>query len=180
MANSDLAMATCLSVAMETALGLGSIGPVWLGMPTPESVGPLLALRPKLAAHVQAHLEAIHAEAATLIRERLAAVSAVADALLVARSLSRRDSARRWSCERVALPRLMAVTVGAMDMFGKRRRIAVLMTAVIDSQLHPEAMRFRDLLDRFPKRAAHRHAERHARAVLPDGLYADEIRLRAG
>ena len=88
MANSDLAMATCLSVAMETALGLGSIGPVWLGMPTPESVGPLLALRPKLAAHVQAHLEAIHAEAATLIRERLAAVSAVADALLVARSLT--------------------------------------------------------------------------------------------
>ena len=88
MANSDLAVATCLSVALETALGLGSIGPVWLGMPTSDSVGPLLALRPALAARVQAHLEAVHTEAAAMIRERMAAVSAVADALVEARSLT--------------------------------------------------------------------------------------------
>ena len=87
-ANSDLAMATCLSVALETALGLGSIGPVWLGLPTSESVGPMLALRPALAARVQAHLEAVHVEAAAMIRERVAAVSAVADALVAARSLT--------------------------------------------------------------------------------------------
>ena len=88
MANSDLAMATCLSVALETALGLGSIGPLWMGLPNSESVGPMLALRPALAARVQAHLEAVHAEAAGMIRDHVAAVSAVADALVTARSLT--------------------------------------------------------------------------------------------
>ena len=88
MANSDLAVATCLSVALETALGLGTIGPVWMGLPTSESVGPMLALRPALAARVQAYLEAVHAEAAAMIRDRVAAVSAVADALVEARSLT--------------------------------------------------------------------------------------------
>ena len=88
MANSDLAMATCLSVALETALGLGSIGPVWMGLPNAESVGPMLALRPALTARVQAHLEAVHAEAAAMVREHVAAVSAVADALVAARSLT--------------------------------------------------------------------------------------------
>ena len=87
-ANSDLAVATCLSVALETALGLGIIGPVWLGLPTSESVGPMLALRPALAARVQAHLEEVHAEAAAMIRDRVAAVTAVADALVAARSLT--------------------------------------------------------------------------------------------
>ena len=77
-----------LELLLETALGLGTIGPVWLGMPTPEMVGPLLALRPVLAARVQVHLETVHAEAAAMIRERVAAVSAVADALVAARSLT--------------------------------------------------------------------------------------------
>ena len=41
-----------------------------------------------LHARVQAHLEAVHAEAAGMIRDHVAAVSAVADALVTARSLT--------------------------------------------------------------------------------------------
>ena len=85
---SDLAMATCLAVALETALGLGTFGPMWQGLPTPETVGTLLALRPALAARVQVYLETVHAEAVALVRNHRDAVSAVADALVALRSLT--------------------------------------------------------------------------------------------
>ena len=87
-AGSDLAMATCLAVALETALGLGTFGPMWQGQPTPDTVGTLLALRPALAARVQAYLEAVHGEAVGLVRRHHDAVSAVADALVAMRSLT--------------------------------------------------------------------------------------------
>ena len=61
---------------------------MWQGLPTPETVGTLLALRPALAARVQAYLETVHAEAVALIRNYCDAVSAVADALVVLRSLT--------------------------------------------------------------------------------------------
>ena len=38
-ASSDLAMATCHAVALETALGLGTFGPMWQGLPTRDTVG---------------------------------------------------------------------------------------------------------------------------------------------
>lgn len=87
-AGSDLAMATCHAVALEVALGLGAFGPMWLGSPTPDTVGTYLTLRPTLAAKVQAYLEAVHVEAVELIRDRRGAVSAVADALVEMRSLT--------------------------------------------------------------------------------------------
>ena len=87
-AESDLAAATCFAVSLETALGLGAYGPMWQGMPTPDTVGALLTIRPALAARVQAHLEEMHAGAVTLVRDHLAAVSAVADALVAARFLT--------------------------------------------------------------------------------------------
>ena len=81
-------MATCLAVALETALGLGTFGPMWQGMPTPETVGTLLALRPALAARIQAYLESVYAEAIGLVRNSRDAISAVADALVEMRSLT--------------------------------------------------------------------------------------------
>ncbi len=87
-ASSDLAMATCHAVAIETALGLGSFGPLWQGLPTPDTVGTLLAIRPALAKRVQANLEAVYAEAVDLIRSNREAVSAVAEALIAMRSLT--------------------------------------------------------------------------------------------
>ena len=87
-ASSDLAMATCHAVALETALGLGTFGPMWQGLPTPDTVGMLLALRPALAARVQAYLELAYAEAVGLARNFRDAISAVADALVEMRSLT--------------------------------------------------------------------------------------------
>jgi cell division protease FtsH len=87
-AGSDLAIATCLAVALETSLGLGTFGPMWQGQPTPDTVGTLLALRPALAARVQAYLEAVHGEAVELVRRHHKAVSAVADVLVAMRSLT--------------------------------------------------------------------------------------------
>ena len=86
--HSDLAIATCHAVALETALGLGASGPMWHGLPTPDTLGTLLALRPALAARVQGYLEAVYAEAVDLVRLHRGAVSAVADALVAMRSLT--------------------------------------------------------------------------------------------
>ena len=86
--SSDLAMATCHAVALETALGLGSFGPMWQGLPTPDTVGTLLALRPVLAARVQAYLESAYAEAVGLVQTFRDAICAVADALVEMRSLT--------------------------------------------------------------------------------------------
>lgn len=86
--HSDLAIATCHAVAIETALGLGVSGPLWQGQPTPDTVGTLLALRPALAARAQAYLEAVYTEAVALVRLHRGAVSAVADALGAMRSLT--------------------------------------------------------------------------------------------
>jgi ATP-dependent Zn protease len=100
----DLATATCIAVAQETALGLGSIGPMWLGMPTASSVGLMLAHRPPLAATVQDHLEAVHADAVALVREHLGAVTAVADRLLIDRMLTGDEIASLVAAHPAAAP----------------------------------------------------------------------------
>ena len=87
-ASSDLAMATCHAVALETALGLGTFGPMWQGLPTPDTVGTLLAIRPALAVRIQAYLEAAYSEAVGLVRSYQDAVVAVADTLVEMRSLT--------------------------------------------------------------------------------------------
>jgi cell division protease FtsH len=87
-AASDLAQATCLSVALEATLGLGSTGLLWLGEPAPESVGTMLAYRPALAARVQAYLDTVYLEVVGLIQRHRNAVSAVAGSLAINRSLT--------------------------------------------------------------------------------------------
>jgi cell division protease FtsH len=85
---SDIAQATCLATAMETALGLGDGGLVWCGMPTPETIGMMLAYRPQLAVRVGAYLDGAYQEAVALVREHERAVAAVMEAVIAARSLT--------------------------------------------------------------------------------------------
>jgi ATP-dependent Zn protease len=85
---SDLALATCLAVGLDTALGLGGSGLLWTGMPSPRTVSSLLACRPAFAARAAALLDAAYAEAVSLVRRHRDAVIAVASELQVRRALS--------------------------------------------------------------------------------------------
>ena len=85
---SDIALATCLATAMETALGLGDGGLVWSGVPTPETIGMMLAYRPQLAARVATYLDGVYQGAVALVRGNEGAVLAVMEALIAARSLT--------------------------------------------------------------------------------------------
>ena len=85
---SDIAQATCLATAMETALGLGDGGLVWSGMPTPDTIGMMLAYRPQLAVRVRAYLDAAYQEAVAWVREHRDAVTAIMEAVTAARSLT--------------------------------------------------------------------------------------------
>ena len=87
-AGSDISLATCLATALESALGLGGQGPLWLGLPTPDNVAAMLLQRPKMADAVAAHLDDAYAQAIALVRANRSAVVAVAARLRIARSLT--------------------------------------------------------------------------------------------
>ena len=84
-ADSDLAKATDMALAMETRLGFGADQPLLhldLGEP-----GTALGWRPDLAARVDARLEAAYAEARRLIGEHRDRLERLADALVAAGTL---------------------------------------------------------------------------------------------
>ena len=105
---SDIALATCLATAMETALGLGNGGLLWTGVPTPETIGMTLVHRPQLAARVATYLDAVYQEAVALVRGHEGAVLAVVEALIVARSLTGAEVGRLVAAHPAA-ERLMQV-----------------------------------------------------------------------
>ena len=91
---SDLSTATCLALALEASLGLGSAGPIFLGLSTPENSGPMLAHHPALAAKITADLGAVYVQAVDFVRKYRDATAAVARALEAARSLTGVEIAR--------------------------------------------------------------------------------------
>ena len=91
---SDLARATLFATMARTSFGLDSAtGLVWSGMPTQATLPLLLAADPVLAAAVRAALDDAYQEALNLIRQRRAAVAAVATALMERRALEGREVA---------------------------------------------------------------------------------------
>lgn len=77
---SDLAQATRLALRLETQMGLGDLGPVWV-----EETG---YRDPDLYRRIRVRLEAAEARAASLITAHLPALLALARALLAERELS--------------------------------------------------------------------------------------------
>ena len=81
--NSDLARATALAVEMVTSMGLDpAAGLVWSGVPKPTTLPGMLAADRDLATTVRIVLDDAYREAMALVRERHAAVLAVAKALI--------------------------------------------------------------------------------------------------
>lgn len=85
--NSDLARATTLATAAETSLGLGE-KLTWLGFRDQSETAHLLTVRPDIAARVTARLDDAYARARAFVRDRRAAIEAVAKALLTRGLLS--------------------------------------------------------------------------------------------
>lgn len=82
---SDLAQATTLAMAMETQLGLGLMGPVWLADTAPRD--------PRLYPAIRARLEAAEAQAAKILKAHQPTVVAIATALVRERELTGTDLA---------------------------------------------------------------------------------------
>lgn len=78
-ATSDLAKATALAATLETSLGLGDSGLLWLG--PPESASSMVRTDPDLGDHVTAHLNDAEARARRLIERERKKVVALAKAL---------------------------------------------------------------------------------------------------
>ena len=86
--DSDLALATTLAVAEETALGLGGSGLLWTGWPEPDDVRGILSGNPVLAARVTDRLDSIYAETLAFVRLHHLAIRVVAAELILAKALS--------------------------------------------------------------------------------------------
>jgi cell division protease FtsH len=101
---SDLARATHLVVTSLAALGLDEVsGLVWRGRPEISAMPDLLATHPGLAERVRRVLDDAYAAARALISLRIAAVTALAQALVVRRVLDGPDAeaiVRRHSGQR--------------------------------------------------------------------------------
>jgi cell division protease FtsH len=85
---SDLALATTLAVAEETALGLGGTGLLWSGWPEPENVRSILSGDFVLAGRVTERLESIYDETLMFVRQYHLAIRVVAAELLLAKAMS--------------------------------------------------------------------------------------------
>ena len=79
--DSDLASATALAIAADTAFGFGG-SLVWHGLPATADIPAMLALRPELDARVAGVLAAPYREARSFVRKHRDAVDAVAIELL--------------------------------------------------------------------------------------------------
>jgi ATP-dependent Zn protease len=89
-ASSDLSQATRRALAIETAWGLGDLGPLW--MPTPETV---LLTDDKLRTRVRARLDAAQERAGNILVAQRANLLGLAEALLEKRSM-RADEILTW------------------------------------------------------------------------------------
>ena len=98
-ATSDLAQATGLALRASVSLGLDpDDGLLWRGEPDDRTAPAMLECDPRLAARIRLRLSGAHEQASELVRRRLGAVSALADALVERRTLSgeeARDLVRR-------------------------------------------------------------------------------------
>ena len=98
-ATSDLAQATGLALRASVSLGLDpDDGLLWRGEPDDRTAPAMLECDPRLAARIRVRLAGAHEQASELVRRRLGAVSALADALVERRTLSgeeARDLVRR-------------------------------------------------------------------------------------
>jgi hypothetical protein len=74
---------------------------------------------------------------------------------------------------------VMAVT-SVMPMLGKRGRVRVRVSAMIDNNRDGEPVGFWNRVQRFPESASMSHCERLPRAAFPHGLHAHEVGLRPG
>ncbi|MBY6266625.1 AAA family ATPase (plasmid) [Azospirillum sp. 412522] len=81
---SDLARATALAVSALCSFGLdeGEHGLLWLGLPSPDTIGSMLALKPDLADRVSKMLTDAYAEAKTLVEQHRHEVEDIANALI--------------------------------------------------------------------------------------------------
>jgi hypothetical protein len=86
--SSDLARATQLALAEETAFGLGGGGLVWMGQPDAKTVSTLLLGSPEVAGRVRIRLDGIYAEILALLNLHHTAVRVVAAELLLKVSLT--------------------------------------------------------------------------------------------
>lgn len=82
-ASSDLSQATRRALAIETAWGLGDLGPLW--MPAPETV---LLTDDKLRARVRTRLDAAQERAGNILAAQRANLLGLAEALLEKRSMT--------------------------------------------------------------------------------------------
>ena len=85
---SDLALATTLAVAEETALGLGGSGLLWTGWPEPQDIRGILCADPPLAARMKERLDGIYAEALVFACKYNQAIRVVAAELILAKAMS--------------------------------------------------------------------------------------------
>ncbi|NUB04666.1 AAA family ATPase [Azospirillum sp. Vi22] len=81
---SDLARATALAVSALCSFGLdkGEHGLLWLGLPSPDTIGSMLAFRPDLADRVSKILTDAYTEAKALVGRHRHVVERIADALI--------------------------------------------------------------------------------------------------
>ena len=90
----DLAIATGIAATAAAAMGLDdTVGLVWSGFPEPSNLRQMLVDDPALTVRVRAILDAAYADALALIRQRQAAVIAVANALVTRRVLDGTETA---------------------------------------------------------------------------------------
>jgi cell division protease FtsH len=93
-ADSDLAMATRLAVAAATSMGLDSeLGLVWSGLPDAVNLPRMLRSNPVLEARVRVVVDQSYAQALVLMRRRITAVQALADALIDKLALDGQEAA---------------------------------------------------------------------------------------
>jgi hypothetical protein len=86
--SSDLALATILAVAEETALGLGGSGLLWTGWPEPRDIRGILSADAALAVRVRERLGGIYADALVFAREHHRAIRVVAAELVLNKAMS--------------------------------------------------------------------------------------------
>jgi cell division protease FtsH len=86
--SSDLALATILAVAEETALGLGGSGLLWTGWPEPRDIRGILSADAALAVRVRERLGGIYAGALVFAREHHRAIRVVAAELVLNKAMS--------------------------------------------------------------------------------------------
>lgn len=113
---SDLARATALARSALCSFGLdeGEHGLLWLGLPSPDTIGSMLALKPDLADRVSKMLTDAYAEAKTLVEQHRHEVEDIANALID------RETIGGDEIEAMLRKAMMACPVASADAKGER------------------------------------------------------------